>query len=65
MAMKQDSRHCAGCNRVTLHGKPQFGFGWGCLLTILTGGIFIPIWLLADLVDCFGSYVCQTCGRKN
>ncbi len=36
---------------------------WGCLLTILTGFIFLPFWILADFVGVLRPYRCQVCGR--
>ena len=41
------------------------GSGMGCLLVILTGGLFLIVWLLGEFVNMFGRYRCQVCGRKN
>ena len=63
MAIKQISRYCRHCRKRTLHQKEVFSGGWGCLLTILTGGLFIIIWLLADIIGIFKPYRCQVCGK--
>jgi hypothetical protein len=64
--MQQKSKFCKTCNRKTLHAKEHFiGSGMGCLLVILTGGLFLIVWLLGEFVNMFGRYRCQVCGRKN
>lgn len=65
MAVRQDRRFCDYCDRYTLHQKEIFGGAWGCLLTVLTFGLFIPIWILADVFGMFKPYRCQRCGEKN
>ena len=65
MSIKQKQKMCKVCQKPTLHQKNQFSGGMGCLLTILTAGLFLPIWLLADIFDIFHPYRCQTCGSKN
>ena len=62
MAVVQNSKYCKTCQRVTLHQKEVFSGGMGCLLTILTGGLFIPFWLLASIFDGFSRMRCQVCG---
>ncbi len=63
MGIKQTSRYCKQCGKRTLHVKHTFDFAWGCLLTILTGGLFLFIWLLADVVGLIRPYRCQICGK--
>lgn len=58
----QVSRQCRQCGRQTLHSKEKFGFTAGCLLTILTAGLFIPFWLIADVFGFLKKYRCQICG---
>lgn len=58
------SRHCSYCGRQTLHVKRQMSMGMGCLLTILTGGLFLPFWLLyMVLILPFRPFRCQQCGK--
>lgn len=62
--MSQVSRHCAECGHKTLHVKEQMSNGMGCLITILTGGLFIPFWLFYSvLILPFRPYRCQQCGK--
>ena len=39
-----------GPNFSGTHSKEIFGGEWGCLLTVLTCGFFIPVWLLIDVL---------------
>jgi hypothetical protein len=65
MSIAQASKWCKNCGRKTLHNRNYFGGGWGCLLTILTGGLFIPIWLLIGLIQMFTQgWHCQFCGKR-
>lgn len=62
--MAQVSRHCGNCGRQTLHVKEQLSNGMGCLLTILTAGLFIPFWLLYSIfILPFRPFRCQQCGK--
>ena len=62
MAARQKQRYCKTCKKNTLHEQDTFSFGWGCLLTILTGGLFLIVWLGAELYCMCKPWVCQTCG---
>ncbi len=60
----QVSRFCKVCNKQTLHEKQQLSNGMGCLLTILTAGLFLPFWLFySTLVLPFRPFRCQQCGK--
>jgi hypothetical protein len=63
MAHLQTQRYCSLCGRYTLHAKDTFSGGMGCVLTLLTAGLFLPIWLLIMLVEAFKPWRCQFCGR--
>ena len=62
MTLRTTQRFCPTCGRPTLHGREMFGDGWGCLLTLLTGGLFLPLWLILIVVQTCTPYRCQTCG---
>ena len=62
MATSYSQHHCKTCERQTMHVKHSFSGGMGCLLTILTGGLFIPIWLLILLWQSLEMPRCQVCG---
>jgi len=61
----QKRKYCNNCGCNTLHESERFGDGWGCLLTIVTCGMFIPIWFLLYFCQVASGYVCQCCGSKN
>lgn len=63
MGRHQRQKHCRDCGRKTLHEKQNFSGGMGCLLTILTAGLFIPIWGFLMLRDSCQKWRCQLCGR--
>jgi hypothetical protein len=61
---RQVSSFCKTCNRQTLHEKKYISNGMGCLLSILTAGLFLPVWLLwGVLVLPFRPFRCQSCGK--
>lgn len=63
MARIQGRRWCKVCGKKTLHERDHFSRGMGCLLTILTGGLFLIVWVLILLNEAFKPWVCQTCGK--
>lgn len=65
--MSQKSRHCRTCGRNTLHIRQHMiSDGMGCLLTVLTGGLFLLIWIPLALIDLLAQpWRCQQCGGKN
>ena len=64
---KQSQRTCPICGRKTLHVQAQsIGDGFGCLLMILTAGLFLPVWFVLILIDALSQpWRCQTCGQSN
>jgi uncharacterized protein (DUF983 family) len=62
MARIQSRRHCKVCGQRTLHEHEHFSGGMGCLLTILTAGLFLPIWVLILIIEAFQPWRCQRCG---
>lgn len=61
--MPQQPYYCKYCRKHTLHDKEVMSGGMGCLLTVITGGLFLPIWILYIMFCCvFVPYQCQTCG---
>lgn len=64
MAIIQAQRYCRLCNMRTLHVRTTLGSGWGCLLTVLTVGLFLPVWLLIGIGEALVTkWHCQNCGR--
>lgn len=64
MATLQSRKYCRTCGQKTLHQKQYFDSALGCLLTILTGGLFLLIWLPMGVVENVRGWRCQTCGTK-
>ena len=63
MANIQGRRYCKECGKKTLHERDHFSGGMGCLITIVTGGLFIPIWIIVLINEAFKPWRCQNCGR--
>lgn len=63
MPIRQTQKRCRTCGRLTLHQKETFSAALGCLGTLLTAGLFLPFWLLADLAGIIRPWRCQACGR--
>jgi hypothetical protein len=61
MAITQTTLYCKSCGRMTLHQKSVFGVGWGLFLTFVTGGFFIPFWLILAIVDSSKPFFCLMC----
>ena len=64
MAVQQKQLECKTCKRNTLFQRETFSEGIGCLLTVLTCGLFLPIWFLLELNSDMKPYRCQQCGQK-
>ncbi len=55
---------CPNCNSTVL-AERQSGMsdGMGCLLIVLTGGLFLPIFILARMkMGDFRAFMCPRCG---
>lgn len=65
MAVDQKQKFCKDCGKKTLHARNRTSELGGCLLTIFTAGLWIPIWLIMSLCDTSKGFRCQACGRKN
>lgn len=63
MAIIKQRAFCPECDRNVLAERDNgIGDGWGCLLTILTGGLFFPLWAFLYLINSRNPYVCPSCG---
>lgn len=62
--MEQCGMFCDHCQQQRLHARKEvIGCGFGTLLTILTGGLFLFVWIF---LACFPEpWVCQTCGNQS
>jgi hypothetical protein len=65
MGLAQTQEFCEVCGRQTLHARESFSEGMGCLLTLLTGGLFLPLWIILTVRDARQPWRCQTCGQED
>lgn len=66
MGITQSSRFCRRCSRRTLHLRRTFPVWVGVLLTLLTAGLFLPVWALVIFHELFARrHHCQVCGATN
>ena len=63
MPQEQAQAYCKTCKRKTLHARERFSDAMGCLLTVLTGGLFFPVWVLVVLTQKRNPWRCQVCGQ--
>jgi hypothetical protein len=60
------SRYCRSCEQLTRHEKRKaVSFLVGALLTILTAGLFLVVWIPLSFADDLSAHHCQHCGTKN
>lgn len=58
------NRFCKGCNEdVKVEKKETISMGMGILLSLITAGIFVPIWILIAIIDWIAPFRCSKCGR--
>ncbi len=62
MALTQGQLFCEVCGRPTLHAREHLSDEWGCLLTLLTSGLFLVAWLVIAIFESFKPWRCQICG---
>lgn len=63
MGVQQSGRFCKRCDQHTLHMRHTFSAGWGILLTLLTAGLFLLIWVPIMFMDSLRPWRCQSCGK--
>ena len=64
MGYKETSRFCSNCNKQVLARKKGTNHILHLLLTLLTGGLWLIIWILCAIVNGLGSWRCSFCGQK-
>jgi len=63
MARVTIRRYCADCGQMRPFAKDGPAHGLHLVLTILTAGLWLPIWLLAGLASALTPYRCTFCGK--
>lgn len=62
MGMVQGRRYCRDCEKKTLHEHRTAPHGWCLLFSILTLGLFVPVWVVLIVMSAFSPWRCQFCG---
>ena len=62
MSMEQCQMYCKGCQRAVLAQRPKVNHILHLLLSILTAGIWIIVWILVSALH-LGGWKCSGCGR--
>lgn len=57
----QRSRYCHYCDEMSLAERQQLNIPLHLLLTLLTCGLWLPVFIILNTV---GTYRCQRCGSK-
>lgn len=53
---------CDRCQATCVFHEQDLALGWGCLLSILTGGLFLILWIPLAILSAFRPYRCRGCG---
>lgn len=65
MATKNKGGYCTHCQQQRMGSKQVLGDGVGCIITILTGGLFLLFWLpYRWIFEAAKPYMCNVCGHK-
>lgn len=62
MGLQQTSKWCKRCARNVLATRPGTNHILHLLLSLVTCGLWLIIWILASVR--IGGWRCQTCGKK-
>lgn len=62
MAHQETSKHCKRCARHVLARRPGPAHVLHLVLSVITGGLWLPVWLLSCLR--FGGWRCGACGAR-
>lgn len=62
MATNQVMSHCRGCGKPTIHLQPSTSHVFNLLASIVTFGLWIPVWAIVALSN-NSQRACSVCGR--
>jgi hypothetical protein len=60
----QTSHYCATCGRQTLHTKERVNHILHLILSVLTAGLWIPVWIFLGATNSAERTRCSVCGSK-
>lgn len=55
------NRYCPRCTTQVTGFQDRHSFPAGCLITLMTLGLYLPVWLLYDFIQARGGYRCASC----
>lgn len=64
MSTKIRSRFCRVCERQTAFVKEGHNSVFHLLMTVLTAGVWLIVWVLVGASSSAGAYRCSQCGSK-
>lgn len=64
MGSSQLMKYCRSCKGKTLHVQPSTSHILHLILSVITAGLWIPVWLLVGMNNTTKSQ-CTACGRSN
>lgn len=56
--------HCKDCGQQRLFTKERISHVLHLLLTLVTGGLWIPVWVICGIVNLTRPYHCPICGKE-
>jgi len=63
MGIEQTQQHCPDCNEGVLAQRSGVNHILHLLLTIVTGGLWLIVWILISIFH-FGGWRCSKCGKE-
>ena len=62
MGMQETQKRCDDCGRLVLARRPGPNHVFHLILTILTGGLWLIVWILS--IPRMGGWRCSGCGAR-
>ena len=62
--VEERRRYCPQCEKFIPGRRSVMKWTTGCLVSIFTLGLFIPIWGLIEIFKIFKPYICPECGSE-
>lgn len=63
MSIQIKTFYCRRCDAMMIHERNSISHVLHLLLSIITAGLWLPVWLLIILFQ--GAYICRGCVRKH
>lgn len=56
--------HCKDCGQWRLFTKERISHVLHLLLALVSGGLWIPVWIICGIVNWMRPYHCPICGKE-